>query len=189
MKKIIALILAMTLIFSVTACSEKPAAETPDVDTENTQNETENNDTNDTTDGAESADGTVGEILSKDFKDRVTADSSLSAQAIADELIKNSVIQFAPMAAPVEPGLLNGFDNAEINGFKEGVMFGPMMGTIPFVGYIFVLEDGTDVEAFKTTLSDNANLRWNICTEAEEKIVENVGNTVFFLMCPKSLEA
>ena len=186
MKKIIALILAATLIFSVTACSEKPATETPDVDTENTQNETDDSSTNDTT---ESTDGTVGEILSKDFKDRVTADSSLSAQAIADELVKNSVLQFGPAVMPVEPGLLTGFDNTEINGFKEGVMFAPMIGTIPFVGYVFVLEDGADVESFKTTLSDSANLRWNICTEAEEKIVENVGNTVFFLMCPKSLEA
>ena len=183
MKKIIALILAMALIFSVTACSEKPAAETPDVDTENTQTETENNDT------TESADGTIGEILLKDFKDRVTADSSLSAQAIADEIVKNSVLQFGPVTTPVEAGYLTGFDNAEINGFKEGVMFAPMIGTIPFVGYVFVLEDGADVEAFKTTLSDNANLRWNICTEAEEKVVENVGNTVFFLMCPKSLDA
>ena len=185
MKKLLALILATMLMLGVTACSEKPASETPDIDTDNTQTETESNE-NSTT---ESVDGTVGEILSKDFKDRVTADSSLSAQAIADEIIKNSVIQFAPMTTPIEAGLLSGFDNTEINGFKEGVMFGPMMGTIPFVGYVFVLEDGADVETFKTTLSDNANLRWNICTEAEEKVVENVGNTVFFLMCPKSLEA
>ncbi len=185
MKKTLALILATMLMLSITACSEKPATETPDVDTENTQNETENN----TNDKTESADGTIGEILSKDFKDRVTADSSLSAQAIADELVKNSVLQFGPAVMPVEPGLLTGFDNTEINGFKEGVMFAPMIGTIPFVGYVFVLEDGADVEGFKTTLSDSANLRWNICTEAEEKIVENVGNTVFFLMCPKSLDA
>ena len=88
----------------------------------------------------------------------------------------------------VEPGLLNGFDNAEITGFKEGVMFSPMMGTIPFVGYIFVLEDGADVDAFKDTLEKNANLRWNICTEAEELTVDNEGNTVFFLMSPKNFE-
>ena len=91
-------------------------------------------------------------------------------------------------ATPVEPGLLSGFDNTEIKGFKEGAMFGPMMGTIPFVGYIFVLEDGADVDAFKTTLKDSANLRWNICTEAEELTVDNEGNTVFFLMSPKAFE-
>jgi len=39
-----------------------------------------------------------------------------------------------------------------------------------------------------TTLKDNANLRWNICTEAEELTVESEGNIVFFLMSPKNLE-
>ena len=67
-------------------------------------------------------------------------------------------------------------------------MFGPAIGTIPFVGYVFVLEDGADVEGFKTTLKDNANLRWNICTMAEEMVCESEGNTVFFLMCPTSFE-
>ncbi|MBO5647090.1 MAG: hypothetical protein J6S59_08230, partial [Clostridia bacterium] len=69
-----------------------------------------------------------------------------------------------------------------------GAKFMPMVGSIPFVGYIFKLEDGADVEAFKTTLKDNANLRWNICTAAEEMIVESKDNTVFFLMCPSTFE-
>ena len=81
-----------------------------------------------------------------------------------------------------------GFDNAEITGFKEGVMFAPMMGTIPFVGYVFVLEDGVDATEFVNILGDNANLRWNICTEAEEMIIEGEENTVLFLMSPKSFE-
>ena len=89
---------------------------------------------------------------------------------------------------PVEEGLLSGFDNYEVKGFKEGVMFGPMMGSIAFVGYIFVLEDGADVETFKTNLKENANLRWQICVQAEELVVENEGNIVFFLMCPKTFE-
>ena len=92
-----------------------------------------------------------------------------------------------PASMPVEEGFLNGFDN-EIKGFKEGVMFGPAIGTIPFVGYIFTVADGGDVDAFVKTLGDNANLRWNICTEAEEMICEAVGNTVFFVMCPTSFE-
>ena len=29
-------------------------------------------------------------------------------------------------------------------------------------------------------LNDNADLRWNICTAAEELVIENEGNTVFF---------
>ena len=127
---------------------------------------------------------TVGGILLEDFK----ANSEGTPQEIADRLLTNEVIQFPGVAAPVEPGLLAGFDNAEIKGFDEGVMFAPMMGTIPFMGYIFSLEDGADVEGFKQTLQDNANLRWNICTEAEELIVDSEGNTVFFLMSPKTFD-
>ena len=67
-------------------------------------------------------------------------------------------------------------------------MFAPMIGTIPFVGYIFVLEEGTDVDGFKSTLETNADPRWNICTEADETIVDSVGNTVFFLMSPNTFE-
>ena len=91
-------------------------------------------------------------------------------------------------AIEIEPGFLSGFDNYEVTGFSKGAMFAPMMGTIPFVGYIFELEEGADVEAFKTSLKDNANLRWNICTEAEEMTVENEGNMVFFLMSPTEFE-
>ncbi len=128
--------------------------------------------------------GTVGETLLEDFKGNPEG----TAQEIADRLLGNDVIEFAGATMPVEPGLLTGFDNAEITGFEEGVMFAPMMGTIPFVGYIFTLEDGADVDAFKQTLEANANLRWNICTEAEELTVDSEGNTVFFLMSPKSFE-
>jgi hypothetical protein len=88
----------------------------------------------------------------------------------------------------VEPGLLNGFDNAEITGFEEGVLFAPMIGSIPFVGYVFTLADDADVDAFETTLKDNANLAWNICTEADEMVVDHVGSEVFFVMCPASLD-
>lgn len=162
MKKIVVLLLAVSMLLGVVACGnaeseKKEEAKKPE---------------------------TVGEILLADFKE----DASGSAQEIADRLIKNEVIVFSGATNPIEPGLLSGFDNTEITGFKEGVMFGPMMGTIPFVGYVFVLEDGADVAAFETTLKDNANLRWNICTEAEELTVDHEGNVVFFLMSPKSLE-
>ena len=128
--------------------------------------------------------GTVGETLLADFK----ANANKSAQEIADAVCGNEILPFEPMVMPVEPGLMMGFDNAEITGFKEGITFAPMVSTIPFLGYVFELEDGADVEAFKTTLEKNANLRWNICTEAEELVVDSEGNMVFFLMCPKSFE-
>ncbi len=125
---------------------------------------------------------TVGNILLKDFKAK--AASASSALSLAEALIKNEIIPFMGGAMEVEQGLLQGFDNAEIKGFKEGAVFMPMIGTIPFIGYVFTLEDGTDASSFIANLKANANLRWNICTTADEMVAGSVGNKVFFVMCP-----
>lgn len=162
MKKIIAILMAILMVFSLAACSQSGGNE----------------------ESSAGEEATVGQTLLADFK----ANSTGTALEVAERLIANEVIQFMGGAVPVEEGLLSGFDNTEIKGFKEGAMFAPMMSSIAFVGYVFELEEGADVEAFKTTLKDSANLRWNICVEAEELIVENEGNKVFFLMCPKSFE-
>lgn len=128
--------------------------------------------------------GAVGEPLVVSFEEN----SDKSAQEIADLLLSNPNLGFMGMTMAVEEGLLNGFGNAEIKGFKEGVMFGPAIGTIPFIGYVFTLDEGTDVDAFMQTLKDNADLRWNICTEADELIVENEGDKVIVIMTPSEFE-
>ena len=130
---------------------------------------------------------TVGNTLLSDFKAK--AGSHSSAVSLAEALVANSVLQQINCGAmPVEPGFLTGFDNAEIKGFKDGAMFAPMIGTIPFVGYVFTLEDGVNASDFISTLKSSANLRWNICTTADEMVAGSSGNKVFFVMSPKSFE-
>lgn len=130
---------------------------------------------------------TVGNTLLSDFKAK--AGSHSSAVSLAEALASNSLLQQINCGAmAVEPGFLTGFDNAEIKGFKEGAMFAPMIGTIPFVGYVFTLEDGVNASDFISTLKSSANLRWNICTTADEMIAGSSGNKVFFVMSPKSFE-
>ena len=126
---------------------------------------------------------TVGKTLLATFNSK--ASSGSSAVDLAESILTNPIIQFAGATMPVEPGLLSGFGNAEITGFKEGAMFAPMIGSIPFIGYVFVLEDGTNKPDFISTLKANADLRWNICVEADEMVVGSSGNKVFFVMCPK----
>ena len=179
MKKIIALLACLALLLSMAACGTT----TPEVTdpTDPTDEITE------TPDEPATTEGTVGETLLATFK----ANSYATAQEIADLVISNPIIQFMPMTMPVNPvdfEYLSGLGEAKIDGYEECVMFGPMIGTIPFIGYVFTLAEDADVEAFKTLLSDNANLRWNICTTADELIVESDGNKVFFLMCPASFE-
>ncbi len=129
---------------------------------------------------------TLGKTLLSDFQAK--AGSGMSAQAIAEALLTNKAIQFNGMVMPVEEGLLAGFDNAEIKGFKSGAMFAPMIGSIAFVGYVFELENAGDASSFIANLKKNANLRWNICVEADEMVTGSQGNKVFFVMCPTSLE-
>lgn len=127
---------------------------------------------------------TVGETLAAVWR----ANSGKSAEEIANAVLSHSSIQFMGGVLPVEEGLLTGFDNTEIRGFSSGYMFAPAIGTIPFVGYVFELSDASGADAFVSSLKGAANPRWNICTEAEQTIVEKSGNKVFFLMCPKTFE-
>lgn len=210
MKKVLVMIMAAAMMMSMAACTaendandatppteavtEAPTEAPTEAETEAPTEEevmeeppVEDENTDADNGGAATADGTLGEILLADFTERA-ANEAATAQEIADGLMTNPAILFGPVTMPVEQGMLTGFGNAEITGFKEGVTFAPMIGSIAFVGYVFDLEEGTDAAAFMQTLKDNADPRWNICVEAEETVCEQVGNKVFFVMCPKSLE-
>lgn len=131
-------------------------------------------------------DKTVGNTLLSEFK---SVAGSAGALGVAEKLAANSAVsELGLVSMEVEPGFLTGFDNTEITGFKEGAVFSPMIGTIPFVGYVFTLEDGVNASDFISTLKSSANLRWNICTTAEEMVAGSSGNKVFFVMCNKSFE-
>lgn len=128
---------------------------------------------------------TVGQTLLADFEERAEKED---VSAIAEGLIANEIIQFMGGSMSVEPGFLTGFGEYEVTGFSEGAMFSPMIGTIPFVGYVFQLEEGVDADEFIANLKANADLRWNICTEAEEMVAGKKGDKVFFVMCPTAFE-
>lgn len=175
MKKFLVTLLAVVMVFSMVACGGKnnETSESPSAPTTAVLEEVEEN--------------TLGATLLEVFSTEIEANNALTAQELADTLITNEAILFAGGSMPMEEGFLMGFD-ADITGFEEAVAFMPMIGTIPFVGYVFDLAEDADVEAFMTTLQENANMRWNICTEAEQTVIASYGDKVFFLMCPKSLE-
>ena len=168
MKKLLTLLaLSVALILTLTACggSDAPAAGDSDVPV------------------------VEGDTLSAELANvflPLAVEGSADATALAEAVTAD--LPFEAMVMPVEPGLLMGFGNVEITGFSEAVMFGPAISTIPFLGYVFQLEEGTDGAEFCQTLQEYCDLRWNICTEAEEVIAVQGGNYVFFLMCPSSLE-
>lgn len=130
--------------------------------------------------------GSWGETLWEAFETTMNDNPSSNAVDAAFMLSMHESIPFMAGSAEIMPGFLSGFDNYEVTGFKSGAMFGPMMGSIAFIGYTFELEEGADVNAFMTNLTDNCNPRWNICVEADQTVVGAYNNMVFFLMCPIS---
>lgn len=124
-------------------------------------------------------------VAAKEEKPEITADE------MANLLVTNEVIQFMGGALPLEANqeFFNGFDDYKITGYESGALYMPMIGSIPFIGYVFELAEGADVEAFIKNLNDHANPRWNVCVTAEQTVIGAYGTTVFFLMCPSSLNA
>lgn len=163
MKKLIAILLAVFTLFGIAACGSDNNASTPAV----------------------TAQGDAQQILD-DFYAKAKTDSD--ALTLASDLAAAEYLPFDCDAESVEPGWLMGFSADEMTGFEEGARFSPIIGTIPFLGYVFTLEDNADVDTFMQLLKDQANPRWNICTKAEEVVVANVGNTVLLVMSPLSFE-
>ena len=168
MKKVIAIVLALVVVIGLVACAAG------------------NNEETTTLEETTAADMTVAATFAAAFKAEAVKEGA-TTNAIATALSTNELVAFMPMVQDMEAGYLAGFD-ADITGFAACTAFMPMIGTIPFVSYVFELAADADADAFITTLKDNANLRWNICTAAEEMVVESKDNTVFFLMCPSTFE-
>lgn len=191
MKKLIALLLALTMVLSLAACSPKNDGTTNGTQgTQGTQGtegakptEPTEPASNDVTPDVDAS--TWGGKLWAAFEAAQAANPSATAEDIANTLSADASIPFFAMAMAVEPGYLGGFDN-EVKGFEQGAMFAPMIGSIPFVGYIFDLAEDADVAAFIDGLLADCNLRWNICVAADQAVAGSKGNRVFFVMCPLS---
>ena len=192
MKKWMAVIIATVLVMTVFAgCGKKTnegnnTNQTTDQTTnQETTQDTSNQDgtTQENEAQEESGASTIGTSLLKEFMS-LAADSDVASE-IAGVLSENKIFDDIAMGTiEVEEGYLNGFDG-EVSGFTKGTMFAPMIGTIPFVGYVFEFDDA---EGLVESLKDQAMLNWNICTVADEMVVDSKGNLVFFVMCPNSFD-
>ncbi len=131
---------------------------------------------------------TLGYAYFEKFLEIKKADSTKNAEAIANDIINSNLgnaFQW-PMVVPVEPGYLSGF-SADINGFESAVTFGPGMMGVAFMGYVFDLAEDADVAAFVKMLGENANPRWNVCTEAEMTAIGAYKNSVILVMCEREI--
>lgn len=200
-RKTLVLMLATSLVLSLTACGgkktevEAPVKEEVTIETveettevvesteiESTESSEESTEAVESTEETEVKDtptDTVASKLYELFETEIATTDDINE--VANKLIEAEYFKEVSMTTmEVEPGFLNGFE-AEITGFNNGVMFAPMIGTIPFVGYIFETDN---TELLIDELETNASLNWNICTTADEMLVKAHDNYVFFVMSP-----
>lgn len=126
---------------------------------------------------------TVAEVLTEQFQDEIKNEKDI--EKVASNISKNKVLDIQVEVSAIEKGdYISGFQT-EIQGFDSAVAIRPMIGSIPFVAYIFEVENA---EQFAENLKSSADLRWNICTEADNLEVATVGNYVFFIMSPETFD-
>lgn len=129
------------------------------------------------------AEETVAYKLAEAFKKEAAGkgDTGAIAEYLGNE---SGIIDFGPAIESVSEGYLAGY-SADITGFQSAYCIAPFIGSIPFMAYVFETDDP---DALVNTLIENKDLRWNICTEANEMRVVTDGNFVFAVMSPFTFE-
>lgn len=121
----------------------------------------------------------LAELFEKEVKE--TKDLKKLGEALKD----SEIIEYNVDVMELKKGdYFPGFDN-EIKNYKKLVAVNPMIGAQPFALYLFETDKPEELEK---ELKENHNLRWNICTSADEMVTRVEGNIVFFVMSPKSFE-
>ncbi len=125
----------------------------------------------------------VADTLVKQFEKEIKTEKDM--EKVAKKLAKNEVIKTKIEVSPLQKEeYLSGFKK-EIKGYRKVVTMRPIISSIPFVAYLFETDD---VDSLVSTLKENADLRWNICTEADEMKISKESNYVFFIMSPKTFD-
>ncbi len=196
MKKILAIVLAAMMLLSVAACGTTPDETTKAPETTEAP---ETNGGNEQPAGpaviAPSVDKeTLGYLFYEKMVEVKTANPNATSGEIVEAIMNSNLSIAVPgaMAMPMEPdGFLQGIgkDGATFGGFKSATVLAPMMMGVPFMLYVFDLDESADVAAFAKKVEAEANPGWNICTVAETVTVGACGNNVILAMCQKEIPA
>ena len=125
----------------------------------------------------------VAKVLTQQFKEEIKNEKDI--EKVASSIAENKVLEIATDVAVLgADDYISGFQT-EIKNFNHAVVIRPIIGSIPFVAYIFEVENANE---FAEELKSSAALRRNICTDADEMHAVVSGDYVFFVMSPKNFE-
>lgn len=182
MKKITAMLLAILLVLSMTACNstgneDTTAGTTASVETTTAPEET-----------------TVPEDTTAVVED-TTVSAENPMETIANEIIALQPVEFMGGFMPVDltdtsdDGLwavnyYTGLDSAEK--IENIAVYEPMMGSIAFSMVLVQVKDVADVQTVADQMKNGIDTRKWICVEADELMVAGCGNVVMLIMLDSS---
>lgn len=127
------------------------------------------------------------QMLVDRFETYMSEESDTEALSIAEHICGIEGFPLELSASPVEQGWLAGLE--EFDQFTDGAAFAPMIGSIPFMGYVFMLDADVDAAQVVETIKGQANLAWNVCTEADVLLCDTYKdrgrNAVLVIMAPE----
>jgi hypothetical protein len=107
-------------------------------------------------------------------------EDSVGIKDILQGIVDSESLPISCVVEDIPEEFMPGFKN-KIEGFTDGAMLMPVIGSQPFIVYLFNTEDA---DTLMETLKEEADPRWNICTEATVTVCENYENFVLFAMLP-----
>lgn len=174
MKKLLAAILCIAMLISMVACKKDPA---PIESSKVESSKVESSKVEESSDVIDES--TMGGKIIAYFKKN--SDSYTDSATAIESLSNCEAIDYATIITEINPGdYMPGFSD-EVKGFTKGQLLAPMIGSVPLVVYVFETDD---ISGLEDELTDKADTRWNICTEAKETILTNNDNVVLFAMLP-----
>ena len=154
MKKIFAMLLALSLMLSFAACGAKPAEPTTAP-----------------TEAVKTVEGTMEELLNKVVEiqpvEFMGGTMPIDLADTSEDGLWN--IKYN-----------TGLDSAE--GLSEAAVFGPMMGSIAYSMVMVRTAEGADVKAIAEGMKNGIDTRKWICVEADDLQVVSYGDVVMLIM-------
>ena len=204
MKKMIALLLACLMVFTMMACAstkdepaegEGVAAELPETE-QPAEEETEQPAVEEPAEEEPAEEEPVEEVPAEEvpeapIDDTAAAPADGSAlQTILDTLLADLDAEFIPYYASYDvtkedAPYVVGYEQMDTN-FDAALGYGPMMGSTAFIMVLFDMPEDADATAFAKSLSENAVLNKWICVSADYADAVANGQYVMFLMAAET---
>lgn len=174
MKKIAALMLALTMLISIVACGGNNETTTEGTSTTVTTEATTTTDAAATTEATTTAETTAAGTTSA-----VTLD--VISNAIVEKVAELTNNELFVMGQSMSEGFLPYFSN-DVTGFAECYLTMPMVGSISFASYTFRVSDASEAEAYLAKLNADLNLRYVICNPADTVVTAIHGDLIFITL-------